>query len=40
MTIYDITLTISPDMPVWPGDPAVELELVESMDKKITPVRA
>ncbi len=33
MTIYDITLTISPEMPVWPGDPAVELELVESMDR-------
>lgn len=33
MTIYDITLTISPDMPVWPGDPAVALEQVESMDK-------
>jgi arylformamidase len=33
MTIYDITLTISPDMPVWPGDPAVVLELAESMDK-------
>ncbi len=33
MTIYDITLTVSPDMPVWPGDPAVALEQVESMDK-------
>ncbi len=33
MTIYDITLTISPDMPVWPGDPPVVLELVESMDR-------
>lgn len=33
MPIYDITLTISPDMPVWPGDPAVALEQVESMDK-------
>jgi arylformamidase len=32
MTIYDITLTISPDMPVWPGDPAVVLEPVRSMD--------
>ncbi len=32
MPIYDITLTISPDMPVWPGDPAVALEQVESMD--------
>lgn len=33
MTIYDITLTISPDMPVWPGDPAVVLEQTESMDR-------
>ena len=32
MKIYDITLLISPDMPIWPGDPAVELELVSSMD--------
>ena len=32
MKIYDITLLISPDMPVWPGDPAVELERVSSMD--------
>lgn len=33
MPIYDISLLISPDMPVWPGDPAVILEQVESMDK-------
>ncbi len=33
MNIYDITLTISPAMPVWPGDPAVRLEQVESIDK-------
>lgn len=33
MTIYDITLTISPNMPLWPGDPAVELTLVASMDQ-------
>jgi len=33
MPIYDISLTISPAMPVWPGDPAVALEQVESMDK-------
>jgi arylformamidase len=32
MTIYDITLTISPDMTIWPGDPPVELERVSSMD--------
>ena len=33
MTIYDISLTISPTLPIWPGDPALELELIESMDK-------
>jgi arylformamidase len=33
MNIYDITLTISPDMLVWPGDPAVVLEQAESMDR-------
>jgi arylformamidase len=33
MTIYDISLTISPTLPIWPGDPPLELELLESMDK-------
>jgi arylformamidase len=33
MKIFDISLTISPDLPVWPGDPPVELEQVESMDR-------
>lgn len=33
MTIYDISLTISPTLPTWPGDPALELEQIESMDK-------
>ena len=32
MKIYDITLAISPAMPVWPGNPAVVLEKVSSMD--------
>jgi arylformamidase len=32
MKIYDITLPITPGMPVWPGDPAVVLERVSSMD--------
>ena len=32
MKIYDITLAISPAMPVWPGNPAVVLERVSSMD--------
>jgi len=33
VTIYDISLTISPDLPTWPGDPGLELEKFESMDK-------
>ncbi|MGE5249319.1 MAG: cyclase family protein [Bacteroidota bacterium] len=33
MHIYDITLAISPGMPVWPGDPPVELEQIESIDR-------
>lgn len=33
MTIYDISLTISPTLPIWPGDPPLELEQFESMDK-------
>lgn len=33
MKIFDISLTISPQLPVWPGDPQVELEQVDSMDK-------
>ena len=33
MTIYDISLTISPTLPTWPGDPALELEQIESMDR-------
>jgi arylformamidase len=32
MKTYDITLPISPLMPVWPGDPLVVLEQVSSMD--------
>jgi arylformamidase len=33
MKIFDISLTISPDLPVWPGDPPIELEQIESMDE-------
>ncbi len=33
MKIYDISLTISPDLPVWPGDPAVELKQVTFIPK-------
>lgn len=32
MRIYDISLTISPELPVWPGDPAIVLERVASME--------
>lgn len=32
MKIYDVSLTISPQLPVWPGDPPIELDQVESMD--------
>ena len=33
MTIYDVSLTISNSLPVWPGDPAVQVLLDSSMDK-------
>ena len=33
MTIYDISLTISPTLPTWPGDPGLELVQFESMDQ-------
>lgn len=33
MTIHDISLTITPDLPTWPGDPRLELDQFESMDK-------
>src|SRR5512144_1700290 len=33
MKIYDISMTISADMPVWPGDRTVELTQVEFMDQ-------
>ena len=32
MTIYDISLTISPTLPTWPGDPGIELVQFEAMD--------
>lgn len=33
MKIYDITLPIHPDLPVWPGDPAIQLERVASISQ-------
>lgn len=32
MKIYDITVPISPDMPVYPGDPRVEIKRVTSLE--------
>lgn len=31
MKIYDISLPIHPEMPVWPGDPPIELSRLESI---------
>lgn len=32
MRIYDISLTISPEIPTWPGDPAVVVERAEKIE--------
>jgi arylformamidase len=32
MKIHDISLTLSPELPVWPGDPAIHLQRAQSMD--------
>jgi arylformamidase len=32
MRIYDISLTVTPNLPVWPGDPAISLERVSRME--------
>ena len=32
MKIYDISLMLSPDLPIWPGDEPLKLELVDSME--------
>lgn len=32
MRIYDISLTISPDIPIWPGDPRLVIERVATID--------
>lgn len=31
MKIHDVSVTITPDLPVWPGDPAIVLERVEKI---------
>ncbi len=33
MKIYDISLTVTPSLPVWPGDPAITLERVSKMEE-------
>lgn len=33
MRIYDISLTISPNLPVWPGDPRVVLQRVSKIEE-------
>ncbi len=33
MKIYDISLTVTPSLPVWPGDPSVRLERVSKMEE-------
>lgn len=33
MKIYDITLTVTPGLPVWPGDPQIVLERVAKMEE-------
>ncbi|MQC26068.1 MAG: cyclase family protein [Chloroflexi bacterium] len=32
MHTYDVTLTISPEMPVWPGDPSVDIHRVAKIE--------
>jgi len=32
MRIYDVSLTISPDLPTWPGDPGIAIERVQKME--------
>lgn len=33
MPIFDISLTISPKLPVWPGDPEIQIQKMSDMDK-------
>lgn len=33
MRTYDISLTISPSLPIWPGDPPITLERVANMEE-------
>ncbi len=33
MRLYDVSLTISPDLPTWPGDSSIVVERVEQIEK-------
>lgn len=33
MKVYDISLPVSPDLPVWPGDPQVKIERVAKIEE-------
>lgn len=33
MTLYDISLTIAEDLPVWPGDPKIELKKISKIEE-------
>ena len=33
MHTYDLTLTVSPEIPVWPGDPSVDLQRVRKIEE-------
>ena len=33
MKIYDVSLPVSPDLPVWPGDPPIELARLASISE-------
>ena len=33
MKIYDISLTVSPSLPVWPGDPSIVLDRLSKMEE-------
>ncbi len=33
MKIYDISILVSPDLPVWPGDPQVSIERVAKIEE-------
>ena len=32
MTLYDISLPIAEDLPVWPGDPKIEIKKISKIE--------